>query len=330
MKNVIIGILLLTTIAFGSLYLTEIRKAHEAEANAANIQEKLAEAETRVSRQEERTTALETRLHDTREKAVAKAEQVTKLQEAITNQVQTNAKSSSPIAEMFKSQEMRDLIKNQQRIALSGLVDKNYAEFLSGSGLPSDKSAALKDLILKKSLIGAQAGVSLMAGDLDAEKRQEIIKQSKADTDEVDKQIKEFLGEQNYPQFQAYEKTIPDRMTVNMFKEQQASGPGALTPEQESQLRQAISEERQTFKFTTDFTDQSKLSADPASFFTDEKITRFQEESAQLQDRYVTRASSILTTEQIEPFQKFLVGQREMQNAGMKMAMQLFGQKNSN
>src|SRR4029078_3861857 len=104
----------------------------------------------------------------------------------------------------------------------------NYAEFLSGSGLPSDKSAALKDLILKKSLIGAQAGVSLMAGDLDAEKRQEIIKQSKADTDEVDKQIKEFLGEQNYPQFQAYEKTIPDCMNVNISNAQQRCGTGAL------------------------------------------------------------------------------------------------------
>src|SRR5215471_1279139 len=98
MKNVIIGILLLTTLAFGSLYLTQNRKTHEAEANATSIQEKLAEAETRVSRQEERTTALETRLHETREKAVAKADQVTKL-EAITNQLQTNTKSSSPMAE---------------------------------------------------------------------------------------------------------------------------------------------------------------------------------------------------------------------------------------
>ena len=329
MKNVIIGILLLTTIALGSLYLTQNRKTHEAEANAANIQEKLAEAETRVARQEERTTALETRLHETREKAVAKADQVTKLEAAITNQVQTNAKSSSPIAEMFKSQEMRDLIKSQQKIALSGLVDKNYADFFGSLGLPADKSAALKDLILKKSLIGAQAGVSLMAGDMDAEKRQEVIKQSKADTDEVDKQIKEFLGDTSYPQFQTYEKTMPDRMVVNMFKEQQASGPGALTPEQESQLLQAMSQERQNFKFTTDFTDQSKVSNDPAAFFTEEKITRFQEESTQLQDHYLSRATSILGPEQVESFQKFLVGQREMQNAGMKMAMQLFGQKSS-
>jgi hypothetical protein len=326
MKNIAIGILLVTTIVFGSLYLTQNRKTSEAEATAANLQEKLADAETRVTRQEERTAALETRLHDTREKAVAKAEQVTQLQ-AITNQLQTNARSSSPMAEMFRSPEMKEMIKNQQKMALSGIIDKNYGALFSGLGLTPEKSAALKDLILKKSLVSAQAGVSMMTGDLDATKRQEIMKQAKADGDEVDKQIKEFLGEANYPQFQAYEKTVPERMTLNMFKEQQASGPGALTPEQESQLLQIMSEERQNFKFTTDFSDQAKVSADPASFFTEEKISQFEQERDQLQARYMERATNILAADQLEPFQKFLVGQREMQNTSMKMARQLFGQK---
>jgi hypothetical protein len=166
-----------------------------------------------------------------------------------------------------------------------------------------------------------------MAGDLDTEKRAEIMKQAKTDGDEVDQQIKEFLGETNYPQFQAYEKTIPERMTLNMFKEQQASGPGALTPDQESQLLQAMGEERTNFKFTTDFSDKTKLSADPASFFTEEKISKFDQEQNELQDRYMGRATNILAADQLEPFQKFLAGQREMQSASMKMAMQLFGQK---
>ena len=134
MKNVIIGILLLTTIVFGSLYLTQIHKVSDAEAATATLQEKLTEAETRVAKQEERTTALETRLHQTREKAVAKAEQVIQLQ-AVTNQLQTNAKSSSPMAEMFKTPEMRELIKSQQKIALSGLASstRKRTELRSGS-----------------------------------------------------------------------------------------------------------------------------------------------------------------------------------------------------
>ena len=41
----------------------------------------------------------------------------------------------------------------------------------------------------------------------------------------------------------------------------------------------------------------------------------------------MARATNILAADQLDPFQKFLVGQREMQNTGMKMAMKLFGQK---
>jgi hypothetical protein len=112
-----------------------------------------------------------------------------------------------------------------------------------------------------------------------------------------------------------------------MFKEQQAAGTGALAPEQESQLLQAMTEERQNFKFATDYSDQSKLAADPASFFTEEKVSRFQQEREQLQQRYLARAADILGAEQLSPFEKFLTGQREMQDTGMKMAMKMFGQK---
>src|SRR5437868_12074200 len=116
-KNVLIGILLLSTLVFGSLYLNQNQKKAEAEAKAANLHEKLAEVENRVVQQEERTATLQTRLHDTRAKAVAKAEQVSRLEQVITNTAQTNAQSASPMAEMFKSPEMRELSKNQQKMA---------------------------------------------------------------------------------------------------------------------------------------------------------------------------------------------------------------------
>jgi hypothetical protein len=42
------------------------------------------------------------------------------------------------------------------------------------------------------------------------------------------------------------------------------------------------------------------------------------------------RAKTILTPEQLDPFSKFLNGQREMQKLGFKMAMSMFGQKSGN
>jgi hypothetical protein len=166
-----------------------------------------------------------------------------------------------------------------------------------------------------------------MAGDMDGAKRAELLQQAKTEKDGFNDQIKQLLGDDIYTQFQAYEKTVPQRMSLSMFKDQQAAGAAPLSPDQENQLLTAINEETQNFKFTTDFSDQSKITADPASFFTDEKIAQFEQEREQLYEHYRERAANILSPVQLGPFAKFLDTQRDMQDAGMKMAAKLFGAK---
>jgi hypothetical protein len=333
MKKTLIGILLLTSLVFGGLYLTQIQKTSDARAEAASVRQKLADTESSVAQQEERTATLQTRLQDTQAKAIAKAEEVTQISEALTNRVQaqTNSKPANPFGEMFKSKEMKELIKSQQKTMLGGMVDKNYAAYFASLNLTPQQSASLKDLILNRGLVDAELGISLMSGDSDLDKRKELTDKSKADRDGINSQIKEFLGDDNYNQFQAYEKSIPDRMSLNMYKDQQGSGPGAFNPDQEAQLIQAMGEERLNFKFTTDFSDQSKFNGDIASYFTEEKIDKFYEESDALNQRYLDRAKTILTPDQLDPFTKFLNSQRELQKAGFKMAMTMFGgQRNGN
>ncbi|MEY2428317.1 MAG: hypothetical protein QOJ40_1202 [Verrucomicrobiota bacterium] len=327
MKNTILAIALLAAVVFGSLYVGQNRKATEAQATIATLHQSVAELEGRLAEQEKRSVSLQTRLHDSRAKALAKADEMAHLEQALTNNPPTNAKPANGFAEMFKSPEMRELIKSQQKAALSGMIDKNYASFFGGLQMTPEQSASLKELIMKKSLVDAGFGMSLMSGDVDASKRKELMQQAKADKDAVDGEIKQFLGEDNYPQFQAYEKTMPERMSVSSFKDQQATGAGALNPDQESQLVQAMAETRQNFKFTTDFYDHSKYAADPAAVFTEEKLSQFQQEREQLDQQYLARAKGILSEEQAGSFEKFLVAQRELQNAGMKMGMKMFGGK---
>ena len=333
MKNVLIGLLLLTTLVLGGLYLTQHQKASDAKSEAASAQQKLAELESSAVQQEERAATLQTKLRDTQAKAIAKSEEVTQISEALTNriQAQTNAKAANPFGEMFKNKEMKDMIRTQQKMALGGMVDKNYAPYFSSLNLTPEQSASLKDLILNRGLVDAELGMSMLSGDNDPDKRKELMDKTKADRDGINGQIKDFLGDDNYKQFETYEKTIPDRMSLNMYKDQQGSGPGALNPDQEAQLIQAMGEERQNFKFTTDFSDQSKINGDFASYFTEDKINKFYEESDALNQHYLDRAKGILTPEQLDPFKKFLNSQRELQKAGFKMAMTMFGgQKNGN
>ena len=248
--------------------------------------------------------------------------------------MQADATNKNPMAEMFKgvgemmkNPEMKEMIKNQQKTVLGGMLDKNYGPFFTQLGLTAEQSSALKDLVLNKSLADAGAGMSLMSGEQDSTNRAQVFEQAKQEKDAIDGQIKQMLGDDNFKQFQDYEKTIPDRMVVGMFKDQQAAGAMALNPDQEAQLVQLMGDERKNFKFTTDFSDQTKLTSDLAGNFTEEKVQHFLQEQEQLHQRYLSDAKNILSADQLASFDKFLSSQRQMQSLGLKMASKMFAPK---
>ena len=185
----------------------------------------------------------------------------------------------------------------------------------------------LKDLLQKKMSAATDAGMSLMDGSLDAAQRADLAKQIKSQTDDYDTQIKQFLGDENYQAFQAYEKTTPDRMTVSQFNDQLAGGATALTADQQQQLIQMMSNERNNFKWTVDYNNKTALNGDYASMFTEDKVNQFAKEKEQLDQQILTQAQQFLTPEQLASFQQFQTTQRAMQAAGMKIAAQMFAPK---
>jgi hypothetical protein len=327
MKNAIIAILAVATLTFGTICLRQNRKVTENQTTVAELKQNVAELEEKLQEKERVASSLQTRLQDTRANVIAKAEHASQLEQTLTNKAQAEAKarSENPMAEMFKSSETRDLIRTQQKAVLGPMIEKNYGSLFASLQLAPEQASALKDLILKKTMVDAEMGMSLMTGESDQAKREETVKNAKTEKDSINEQIKQFLGEDNFTQFEAYEKTQPERMALNMFKDQQGSGANALNPDQEAQLVQFMSEERQNFKFTTDFTDQSKITGDFASYFTEEKIGQFQQEMEQLYQKYSTRAQQVLSPPQLEQFDKFLKSQRDLQGVGLKMAMKMFG-----
>jgi hypothetical protein len=330
MKNAIIIILAAVSITLGTMCFQQSRKTTEANAAIAKLKENVAEVEDQLQEQHTANSNLETRLRQTRATAVARSEQAAQLQQTLTNkETEAKAKAGSknpmaPMAEMFKNPETKELIKTQQKAVLGPMIEKNYSAYFASLQLNPEQSATLKDLILKKTMVDAEMGISLM-GDSDPAKREELLKSAKDQKAGLDDQIKQFLGDDNYSQFQGYEKTQPERTAINMFQDQQATGPNALNPDQVDQLIQIMSQDRQNFKFTTDYSDQSKLSGDLGSNFTEEKISQFQTEMEQLYNEYASQAQSILSPGQFEAFQKFLKSQRDMQAAGLKMAGAMFG-----
>jgi hypothetical protein len=334
MKNLVIAILLAAAVVFGGFYLWQIRKTDQAKTAANAMRQKADDLQSSLDEQQKRATHLRSQLEETRADAAAKTREAARLQESLTHQEQpaagnaseaTNAKPSNIFAEMFKNPEMKEMIKNQQKAALGPMIDKNYAKLFSDLHLTSEQAGTLKDMLLNKQLAAADVSMSLMSGDQDAAKRADLMQQVKQGNDAADAQIKEFLGDDSFAQFQSYEGTMGERMAVSGFKDQLGSGSTALTDAQEEQLVQAMLQERQNFKFTTDFSDKSKINGDFASMFTEDRMNTYFQELGQLDQQYVTRAQGILSPDQATAFGKFLDNQQTLQKAGMQMAVKMFG-----
>jgi len=192
-----------------------------------------------------------------------------------------------------------------------------------------EQASAFKELIGKKMTVGTALGMEMLSGDQTAEQRADLMKKIKSDTEAATAEIKDFLGADNYTAYETYEKSLPDRMAVSGLKDKLAAGEMALNNDQEQQLIQALSQERQGFKFTTDFGNKTTMSEDMFSQFTEEKISVYFQEQEQLNQRYLGRAQTILTPEQYTAYQKSLTTQQEMSKMGMKMAAQMFNKQKS-
>jgi hypothetical protein len=331
MKNFLVGILLLTTVAFAGLYFHQNEAMRKAEADVAELKKNATDLEARLDQQEKNASSLRDRLRDANEStAVIPATPAAETPEAIaaTNVASagTNDMKSS-LASMFKNPAMRDMVRTQQKAMFATMVDKNFKDLFASLNLSPEQTASLKDLFTQKMQVDAEAGMDLLTSDLDAAGKAALTQKSKDDKAAIDDEIKSALGDAGFAQYQAYEKTMPERMVFGQFQDQMAGSSTALSAAQQQQLMQAMSDERSSFKFTTDYSDQSKFDGDYASAFSDEKMAQYFTESEQLNQRYVARAQTILSPEQLDAYQKFLAAQTQMQQAGMKMAASMFAPK---
>jgi hypothetical protein len=334
MKNIILSIFLITSVAFGVLYIGESGKLRRQSAQLAETQQKLAALEAELKEKTEaienaqateaKAKLLQKTLVESSTAAVEQSKKSEQLQQSLAE-----AKTNNPMhnmAAMFKDPKMREMMKSQQKAFMGPMIDKQYSDLFKQLNLTSEQTATLKDLMQKKMLVGADAGFSMLDDSLDASQRADITKQIKSQTDDFDGQIKDFLGEQNYQSYQSYEKSVPDRMSVGQFNDQFSGTPNALSGDQQNQLVQAMSNARNDFHWTSGLNQPNPgANGDMASLLAADNIDRFVAERTQFDDQFLARAQQILTPGQLTAFKEFQVTQRNMQVAGLKMAGQMFG-----
>ncbi len=234
----------------------------------------------------------------------------------------SNASPFVGIAKMVKNPGMKAMIRAQSQ----GQLDMMYGSLFKGLSLSVENQEAFKSLLLDKQMAMVDLSLGLMDGSSTPEQQKEAAAKIAEANKSYDAQIKTLIGDDNFALYQDYETTQPERMQVNMFK-QSLVGAEALSEQQEHDLIRALYDERKAFPEIAKQYSQTNP-PDPATF-TEASITNQLAMLAKMQEKNTERAAKVLTAAQLVEFKKSQEQMRAMQEMGLKMAAQMFGQGKS-
>ena len=161
--------------------------------------------------------------------------EVTRLKkQALTN---TSAKPGNAIAELFNNPGMKEMMRQQ----MANMVEREFPPLIVQMRLPSGQAAAFKNLLVQEMSAGVdQVSTSASADPAAAAQAAEAVKADKA---AIEDQIHQLLGDNNFAQYQQYQKTLSPRLELTSFKDTLDGSGNALSADQERQLLQSMTEE---------------------------------------------------------------------------------------
>jgi hypothetical protein len=219
---------------------------------------------------------------------------------------------------MMGNPAMRDMIVAQQKASLD-LLFKGLYEKLS---LNPEELENFKGLLTDLQMVNVESGMKLMGEDLTPSEREALFKQMKVDQDAAKGRIKEFLNdESDFAYYEFYSNTLNERMSASGLGKTLGEKGIPLAADQEESLVQLMYDERQKVDFEYDYSDQYNF--DPTTL-SEESLTRYFEQQAELQENIAASAGTLLTPEQQEVFAQNQQQMRSMQEMGLKMAQQMF------
>jgi len=207
---------------------------------------------------------------------------------------------------------------------IGALADKTYGPLFDQLNLSPEQRVRVKGLILGKTMVGARLGRPLINPKTDATQRVALMEQIKTETATHEVQLREFLGDDNYATFQKFEKTIPDRMMLNMIFKRPAATAGELNPEQQEQLLEALTKARSQYPWTSELSRRNQPAGDYGSLFTEENLNSFAQEEEQFARQFLPQAQALLNPEQLAKFEKLQVRHRQSQISQYKTTMKIF------
>ncbi len=228
-----------------------------------------------------------------------------------TSTSEGKTKFGSFFAKMMDDPETRRYIRDKEEAT----VGQIYEPLIKSLQMNPAEAAKFKELLTDK-VVGVSEGsdprMSLTNAVVNKENGAVVVA---SDEQSIEQQIKELVGEKRYAQYRSFQTSVPDRMRLNLFRQQLNSTDQTISDEQLEQLLEVIKEARQNLGVTA----YAPPGTEPA--LTGTVNNRQGEGIWQRQDgvnqHIYSRAQRFLSPRQFEAFTRFQTNQLDTIRMGV-------------
>jgi len=224
------------------------------------------------------------------------------------------------IAKMFSTEDGKKMMRAQMKMGLK----MQYGDLAKALKLDPQTADQVLALLGDRQAALTEATFSAMKdGVLDEAAGKEIAAKDAALKTDYDAKLKAVLGDDGMTQLSGYERTLGDRMMLNMHDQQFSASP--LDPAQRDALLQIMQNQRmQTPASPFDAGNAGDPSKAMAAMRDDAAVEQWLAQEQDYQRRVLQAATQTLNPDQVNALQEAFKQQLEMQKFGVTMGKQMF------
>ncbi|MBK1879835.1 hypothetical protein [Pelagicoccus mobilis] len=222
---------------------------------------------------------------------------------------------------MMDNPQMNEMMQASQKATLEIM----YKDLLDSYDFTPEERTHLMDLLMARQMFRVETSMKMMGGASSPEEAKLLGEEMKEYDQTIKAEIETFLNNQNdMGEFEFYEKTIAERMSLSGFKSSMAQAGKPITAKTERSLLEIMADQKEAYKFGSDLHDEENYDMGPGRFST-ENIDQFETDLSELHNIIAEEAQMLLDPEQLAALVDALEGMRNMQLSQLRMAATMFG-----
>ncbi|EDY84858.1 hypothetical protein VDG1235_4491 [Verrucomicrobiia bacterium DG1235] len=227
------------------------------------------------------------------------------------------------LSSMMENPQMNEIMQASQKATLEVM----YKDLLDAYDFTPEERSHFMDLLMARQMFRVETSMKMMGGGSSPEEMKLLGDEMKEYDQQVKAEIDTFLNnKEDSGEFEFFEKTIAERMSLSGFKSSMAQAGKPIEPATERQLLEIMADQKDSFSFKSDLADDQNYDMG-ASRFSDENIQAFENDLSELHNIIAEEAQALLDPEQLAALVQSLEGMRNMQLSQLRMAANMFAPK---